>query len=83
MYKGELREEIAEMIKKSQKEKPLADLLREYIRSDRVSLHIPGHKGGGGISEGTAQLEELFSREVCGRISRRSTALMIFIVRRE
>ncbi len=64
MYKGELREEIAEMIKKSQKEKPLADLLREYIRSDRVSLHIPGHKGGGGISEGTAQLEELFSREV-------------------
>ena len=52
MYKGELREEIAEMIKKSQKEKPLADLLREYIRSDRVSLHIPGHKGGGGISEG-------------------------------
>lgn len=51
------------MGKKSQNDKPLADLLREYIDSDRVSLHIPGHKGGG-ISEGTAQLEELFPREV-------------------
>ena len=50
-------------MKKLQEKKPLADLLKKYIGSDRVSLHIPGHKGAS-VSEGTEQLAELFPPEV-------------------
>ena len=43
-----------------QKNMPLADPLKEYIDSGRISFHIPGHKGRGS-SAGMQALAELFS----------------------
>lgn len=43
--------------------KPLADRLKEYISSGRISLHIPGHKGNASAGA-VSDLAEIFSEDV-------------------
>ena len=50
------------MNRNEQDKMPLADRLKEYITSGRISLHIPGHKGSV-LSAAAEDLAKLFSHE--------------------